>query len=99
MTVSKAAEMDIKNVLSYISENLSALQAAKNLALSIKESYLLLRENPYVYTFCEDERLKLEGFRRVVIKNYILLYKINEDKNEVFIARFFYGGRDYAVLI
>ena len=34
-----------------------------------------------------------------VIKNYIMIYKVYEDKKTVIAYGFFYGGRDYVTLM
>lgn len=33
------------------------------------------------------------------IRNYIMIYKVNESKKEVIILRFFHGRQDYEKLI
>lgn len=35
--------------------------------------YRYLKSNPMMYSNCDDSRLKKEGYRKAVIKNYILL--------------------------
>lgn len=52
-----------------------------------------------MYVKCQDMRLEKEGYRKVLIKNYVLVYKINEDSKTVNILRFFYGAQDYVKLI
>ena len=34
-------------------------------------------------------------YRRIPIENYILLYTIDKEKEIVYIAHFYYGGRNY----
>lgn len=52
-----------------------------------------------MYSKCGDSRLEKEGYRKAVIKNYILVYKVGEIGKTVIVLRFFYGARDYAILI
>ena len=44
-------------------------------------------------------RLEKEGYRKAVVKNYIIVYKVDEDAKKVSILRFFYGAQDYNKLI
>lgn len=46
-----------------------------------------------------DVRLKAMGYRRITVKNYVIIYKIVESIKTVYIMRCFYGGRDYEKLI
>ena len=93
------AEDDLSEIISYIAMNLNAPKAASDFADQVYDCYDRLEDNPYIYEECRDARLKKEGYRRAVIKNYILLYKINEDEKAVIVHRFFYGSQDYAHLI
>ena len=99
LDVSDRAEEDLDRILSYISTNLAAPKAASDFADEVYACYDRLEENPFVYEKCRDSKLKDAGYHRAVIKNYILLYKIYEDKKEVAVHRFFYGGQNYVNLI
>jgi plasmid stabilization system protein ParE len=52
-----------------------------------------------MYSRCHDSRLEKEGYRKAVVKNYIIVYKVDEDAKKVSILRFFYGAQDYNKLI
>lgn len=52
-----------------------------------------------IYAVCQDRRLEAEGYRKVVINNYIAVYKVSEETSTVSILRFFYGAQDYLQLI
>ena len=101
LEITERAEYDLDKIIKYISENLSAPQAAASFADKVYECYDRIETNPYIYEESRDPKLKKEGFRRAVIKNYIMLYKVYEDNNPklVVIHRFFHGSQDYANLI
>jgi plasmid stabilization system protein ParE len=99
LDVSVRAEEDFDRIISYISQKLAAPLAAAAFADEVYDCYGQLENNPFIYEECHDSRLRREGYRRAVIKNYILLYKIYEDMNLVVVHRFFYGGQDYGNLI
>ena len=39
------------------------------------------------------------GYRRAVIKNYVMIYRVTEPKKTVYVLRFFYGARNYEKLL
>ena len=50
-----------------------------------------------MYAECQDKRLRAEGYRKIVIKNYVLVY--DEASKTVNVLRFFYGAQDYVKFI
>jgi len=57
-----------------------------------------LKSNPVKYSKCNDSRLEKEGYPKAIIKNYILVYKVDESNKTVVVLRFFYGAREFAKL-
>lgn len=45
---------------------------------------------------CKILRLRAKGYRKAVIRNYVLIYKVDEKNRTVLLLRFFYGKQDYA---
>jgi len=97
--VSDHAEQDLIRIITYIVEKLGAPVAATDFADAVHDCYDKLESNPYIYEKCRDEKLKREGYRRAVINNYILVYKIIEEDKTVMVHRFFYGRQDYVNVI
>lgn len=97
--ISAEAHNDIDNVLDYIVNSLKNPTAAKNLLGKIEESYVDLADNPFMYAHCNDSRLQNDGYRKVVINNYVLIYRVDEAENIVYVVRFFYGRQNYIELI
>jgi len=52
-----------------------------------------------MYSCCDDERMKNKGYRKIPIKNYLILYSVDEEQKTVTIIRIIYGGRSYAELV
>jgi len=61
--------------------------------------YRSIESNPYLYSLCSDAWLAEMGIRKVVIKNYLILYRVDESKQTVYVLRIVYGGRNYADMI
>ena len=91
--ISDRAERDLDHIIAYIAEKLAAPLAAADFADAVYDCYNNLESDPFIYEQCRDAMLKKEGYRRAVIKNYILVYKINEEAKTVTVYRFFTGGR------
>ena len=52
-----------------------------------------------MYVSCNDPHLKSLGYRKAVIRNYILIYKVDETEKIVYLMRLFHGRQDYEKLI
>ena len=99
LVVSELAHQDLDSIVSYISVQLSSPKAASDFLDEVDACYRHLENNPMIYAKCQDKHLEVQGYRKVVIKNYIAVYKIKEENNTVSILRFFYGAQDYINLI
>lgn len=99
LIITELAHQDLDNIVSYIAVHLSNPKAAIDFLNEVDASYRYLKNNPMIYAKCQDKWLEAEGYRKVVIKNYVAVYKISEDQNTVSILRFFYSAQDYMKLI
>ncbi len=52
-----------------------------------------------MFGFCDDPHLRDLKYHKAVIKNYIMVYAVNEAEKTVNILRFFHGRQDYEKLI
>lgn len=85
---------DIDAAFEYISCSLDSPQAAKALMKEIDDSIMRLKDMPYMYPKC-DEPLKSLGYRKLVVKNYVIIYEVGEQEKCAYLLRMFYGRRDY----
>jgi plasmid stabilization system protein ParE len=99
LVVSKFAHEDLDNIILYIAVQLVSPAAATNFLNEVEKCYGYLKSDPFMYERCKDIRLGKEGYRKATIKNYVLVYKVNEIAKEVMVYRFFYGAQDYVKLI
>lgn len=95
----ESAAQELEDIVIYITETLANPKAATDLLDSIDLSYAELERMPRMYEECRDARLKALGYRKVVIKNYILIYRIDENTETVYILHCIYGRRNYENLI
>lgn len=92
----KEAAKDLDEVYEYIFVTLSATKVATDLMWEIEKMIQLLKEQPYMCTQCEDTPMYELGYRKLVVKNFLVIYSVNEQLKIVNIVRIFYGGQDYA---
>ena len=93
------AGQDLDSILSYIALSLGNLSAATAFADAVEECYSELEKMPLMFAFCDDPRLRALGYHKAVIKNYVMVYKVDEAAKAVIVLRFFYGRQNYEKLI
>ena len=93
------ALQDLDSILSYIALTLNNPSAASSFADEVQKCYSSLEEMPLMFELCHDPRLHALGYHKAVIKNYVMVYKIEEVEMTVTVLRFFYGRQDYEKLI
>ena len=73
--------------------------AAGDFLNDVEKCYSYLRSNPMSYAKSSDAHLEKEGYRKALVKQYILFFKVFEEARKVIIYRIIYGGRDYPKLL
>lgn len=86
------AEKDITEILDYINNELKNPTAAKNLWTDIKEAIGRARLFPYAMPIIKNRRITLgKEYRRLDVNNYVVVYKVVEEKKEIRIFAVLYG--------
>ncbi|MCM1577175.1 MAG: type II toxin-antitoxin system RelE/ParE family toxin [Ruminococcus sp.] len=84
----------LDRISDYIGYNLYSPKAAANLACEIDKRIVLASENPYMYPVCHE--LPQPGdTRKIAVKNFIILYSVNEEEKAVVFLNLFHGKQDY----
>ena len=92
-------QRDLDSAVGYIVLSLVNKTAAVSLLDAVERIYDDLERMPLMYGFCDDQRLRDLKYHKAVIKNYVMVYKVDEDEKAVNILRFFHGRQDYEKLI
>ena len=94
---SKIIEEDIDSCYNYIKESLEAPVDAEKLMNELYEKINYIKEKPYSRPLVYDEHLSSLGIRSIKVKNYLLFYYIEEDKNKknLYLISFMYNKRDW----
>jgi len=95
LVFSEKINNDIISALYYIRNILEVPKAAENHFEELKKKYEKLKENPYIRPLVKNKYLATKGIRYIKVKNYILIYKINEENKTVLLYRFMYCRRDW----
>jgi len=83
------ALQDLDSILAYIALTLANPSAAASFADEVESCYADLEKMPLMFALCHDPRLRGMGYRKAVIKNYVMVYKVDEPAGTVLIMRFF----------
>lgn len=88
------AQSDITDIMRYIGQVLLEPRTAGNLYRLLKEEILSLKQMPERYPYEDDDRLRALEIRKLLVKNYKVLYFVDTERQLVQVARVVYAGRD-----
>jgi addiction module RelE/StbE family toxin len=97
--ITEPAEDDLYQIQKYVSEELLEPATANRLINKIGNAIFSLEEMPVRNALASDERLAVQGIRKVIIENYIIFYIVSEDDKIVTILRILYCRRYWAELL
>jgi toxin ParE1/3/4 len=90
---------DLDQIYSYILCNLSAEIAANKLMDKIENAINQLKAFPKIGSYIHEDILRIKGYRKLVVNNFLVLYLVNEELKQVEIMRIVYGAKDYEMLL
>mgnify|MGYP002626511627 CR=1 FL=1 len=94
--ITESAEADLDQITDYLGFALSNPQAALAFLDEVDRVAATLACSPALFPLCSDSRLAELGYRKAVVRAYILVYEINHAAQVVRVLRFFHGSEDYA---
>ena len=68
---------------------------ARKYATIIKNEIKTLEYLPQKFAIIDDDAIKDLNIRKLIIKNYIVFYRVNEDKKIVSVERILYGASNW----
>lgn len=92
VNVTKEACADLDEILEYIAVELSNGSAAQEFANDVSEGVERISVVPLAMPNLNNERFR--HLRRLDIKNYVLIYSVNEERREVYILAVLYAKSD-----
>ncbi len=94
----KASE-NLNEIYSYIAAELHAERAAMNLMKKMETSVMRLKDFPFSCNYVNDEFLRVKGYCKLMIDNYIVFYLVDEEQRQVVVMRVLYGRRKYETIL
>ena len=89
------AEKDIQNIIIYIKDILKEPIIAKRYAQLIKNEIESLVYNPKRYAIIDNKKIKDLEVRKLIVKKYIVFYRVNEERKRVNIERILYCASNW----
>ena len=96
---SKDARQDLKDVYIYIKYSLQEPIIAKKMIDKIKKEIYKLEDKPTIYAIIKDKIIKKKEIRKIKVNNYIVFYRIKENKSIVEIVRIMYERRNWTKIL
>ena len=84
------AQQDMVNIVGYISKTLHNPAAAERLAKAFIDEAEAIREFPYSMPVYHPIRPIKYEYRKLIIKNYVMFYRVDEAAKLITIARIVY---------
>ncbi|MCK9224004.1 MAG: type II toxin-antitoxin system RelE/ParE family toxin [Candidatus Muirbacterium halophilum] len=95
----ESAFNDLDEIYFYITHETSNENIADNILEEIEKSIYRLKEFPQIGNLINNNVFKKRGYRKLVIGNYIIIYKINQSLKSIYILRILYSSRNYISLL
>ncbi len=95
LKLSIEAEKDLQNIIMYIKEELKEPYIAEKYMYLMKREIKTLEYNPRRYAIIDNKKIKDLRIRKLIIKNYIAFYRVNDEKNIVTVERILYGASNW----
>ena len=90
-----SAIQDLQDIADYIANDLRAPESAVGLLNDIEAAIEKSYAFPLSLPTAHDELLRMKGYRKIIVKNYIV-FALPDRKNEVLnVMRIMYHARDY----
>lgn len=95
VVISSSADSDLFGILRYIAYELGNPQAATDLADGVEKCYTDLADMPSAYSFCDDPLLRLKGYRKYPVGNYLVIYRVVDTESIVRVVHIFHVSQNY----
>ena len=97
--ISKQAEHQLKEIFQYISYTLQAPGTAEKMLDLLEKEILSLSSFPNRIPLTQDEPWHSQGVHKMVVKNYLVYFWVDENTQTVHIIAVVYGRRDQKQLL
>lgn len=92
--VTRQALEQMRAIVHYISYDLMAPEAAENLLNDLKSAIMKLAVLPKKHSLIDEEPWRSEGVRKIIVKNFLVYYWVDDEYNKVQVTAVIYSKRD-----
>ena len=96
LEITASAESDIDQITDYLGNELANPPAALAFLDEVERVSDTLEETPELFPLCADSRLAEMGYRKAIVRSYILVYEIDRAARLVRVLRLFHESENYA---
>ena len=93
------SEADLDAIFQYMATVLAVQPAAENMMDELEHRIMLLGVFPSSCPLVLDEPLRLRGYRKLTVMNYLVFHLIDEKSKQVIIMRILHGSRNWALFL
>ena len=93
--VSDSFQKDLMQIVYYINHSFSAPFTAANFLEILENTLYDLTLMPHRYVLVSDPYLGKKGFRKCIIKKYILFFTIDEDSKSIHVHRILHSRQNW----
>lgn len=90
---SPLAKEKLAEIHTYMSEHFASPATARNFLFEVEKAVAYLKTDPYIYPSCQAEAM--EDRRKCLVKNYLLIYNVIDEKKIVHISYIYHGSENY----
>ena len=96
LEITASAEADLNQITDYLGKTLANPPAALAVLDEVDRVSDTLEETPELFPLCADPRLAELGYRKAIVRAYILVYEIDRQDQVVRVLRFFHESENYS---
>lgn len=97
--VSESFHRDLTNIVYYLVHQLDAPLATSSFLTNVEKTVESLSFMPYRFSLVDDPYLRHKGFRKCIIKNYLLFYRIREENKTIAIHRLLHAKQNWLQIL
>ena len=96
LEITESAEADLEQITEYLGIELANPPAALAVLDEIGQVSDAIEVTPEMFPLCADSRLAEMGYRKAIVRSYILVYEIDRAARLVRVLRLFHESENYA---
>lgn len=95
LTIAPSASAELDSIIDYINLELHNPEAADALLDEIDKCYDTIENLPSSFPFCPEPRLRAAQYHRIEVRGYVMIYRYDEDVDEVRVLHFYHDTQSY----